>query len=77
MKIYLCKKEYLIIIIINLIKQISRKKILLSGNFKGNIEKEKLRLKFQNEYQNVFFITEEEPYEIYPGYEKNPKANIN
>ena len=52
-------------------------KNLLSGNFKGNIEKEKLRLKFQNEYKNVFFNTEEEPYEIYPGYEKYPKANIN
>ena len=32
---------------------------LLSKNFKGNLEKEKLRLKAQNEYQNVFFNTEE------------------
>lgn len=32
---------------------------LLSKNFKGNLEKEKLRLKAQNEYQNLFFNTEE------------------
>jgi len=40
-------------------------KNLLSTNFKGDIEKEKLRLKFQNEYQNVFFNTEDQ-YELYP-----------
>ena len=40
-------------------------KNLLSNNFKGDIEKEKLRLKLQNEYQNVFFNTEEQ-YEQYP-----------
>ena len=33
---------------------------LLSNNFKGNLEKEKLKLKAQNEYQNVFFNTEED-----------------
>ena len=32
---------------------------LLSSNFKGNLEKEKLRLKAENEYQNLFFNTEE------------------
>ena len=35
---------------------------LLSKNFKGNLEKEKLRLKAQNEYQNLFFNTEEKKY---------------
>ena len=40
-------------------------KNLLSTNFKGNIEKEKLRLKSQNEYKNLFFNTED-TYEIYP-----------
>ena len=32
---------------------------LLSSNFKGDVENEKLKLKAQNEYRNVFFNTEE------------------
>ena len=32
---------------------------LLSANFKGNVEDEKVKLKVQNEYRNVFFNTEE------------------
>ena len=32
---------------------------LISTNFKGNVEDEKLKLKIQNEYRNVFFNTEE------------------
>ena len=49
---------------------------LLSKNFKGNLEKEKLRLKAQNEYQNLFFNTEEN-YGLNTPEKKYRKGNKN
>ena len=43
---------------------------LISGNFKGNVEDEKLKLKAQNEYKNVFFNTED-------NYDDIPNQNLN
>ena len=45
---------------------------LLSANFKGNVENEKLKLKIQNEYKNVFFNTED-----YDNYNINQYPSIN
>ena len=42
---------------------------LISANFKGNVENEKLKLKAQNEYKNVFFNTED-------NYDKFQNQNI-
>ena len=44
---------------------------LLSGNFKGDVDYEKLKLKAQNEYKNVFFNTEENYDEIPKFVDKN------
>ena len=50
---------------------------LLGNNFKGNIEKEKYRLKEQNEYKNLFFHTQEN-YNIYPDKKyKKTDDNVN
>ena len=46
---------------------------LLSANFKGNVEDEKVKLKAQNEYRNVFFNTEEKDDDILINQNMNNK----